>query len=143
MYCYIRISYSIRNCRQFARYHILTITKKRFTTMKTSLFFLILFCTHSITWSDDVWFTLPMPGQPVSGTLTVKIYPPMEDVPVHMWIEDRMENVVWTATIDSTTEYSIDVDTTRFRPGRYEINAIYFLYGDDFDGDIDIEVNAP
>ena len=109
-----------------------------------SIFFTITFLCSSNIWSDDIWFMLPSNGQPVSGIMDIKIYPPQESVAINVWIEhDRTEDVVWMGTVKLENNYTISVDTTRFKPGKYKIEALYFLYGEDFDGDIDIWVNAP
>ncbi|MGL5955134.1 MAG: hypothetical protein ACRC0X_00790 [Brevinema sp.] len=110
--------------------------------MKKFLFFL-LFITNNL-WCDDIWFRFPANGQPVSGTLEIKIYPPPYDISIYVWIEDkRTDQLVWMSSVSSENDYTASVDTTRFRPGRYEINALYYMNGEDYEGDITIWVNSP
>jgi len=95
-------------------------------------------------WSDDIWFLLPSNGQPVSGKIKIKIYPPPELVSVNVWIEsDFTESLVWMGLLSLANNYTITVDTSKFKPGKYEINAEYYLNREDYDGDIDIWVNSP
>ncbi|MDK2818207.1 MAG: hypothetical protein KFW21_02020 [Spirochaetota bacterium] len=116
--------------------------------MHTFLFLLILFSTtflcSSNIWSDDIWFIFPSKGQPVSGIIDIKIYPPQSSVSINIWIEhDQTDSIVWMGTVSSENNYTISVDTKRFKPGKYKIEALYYLYGKDYDGDIDIWVNGP
>lgn len=106
--------------------------------------FVILCSIPSFIWSDDIWFLLPTDGQPITGDLTIKIHPPYEKVPVFLWMEEeRTDRMVWSATVLPEYDYTIIVDTTRLNPGKHEINASYYLYGEEFEGDIDIEINSP
>lgn len=107
------------------------------------LFFTTFLCS-STSWSEDIWFLFPSDGQPVSGVIDIKIYPPQNPVPINLWIEDdQSERIVWMGTVASENNYTISVDTSRFNPGKYKIEALYYLYNEDFDGDIDIWVNSP
>lgn len=92
---------------------------------------------------DDIWFSLPSNGQPVTGNLTIKIYPPMHRVPIRLWLEeDRTERIVWSATVLPEYDYTIVVDTTRLNPGKHELNAVYYFNGEEYEGEIDIEINS-
>ncbi|MGL4561341.1 MAG: hypothetical protein ACRCVW_04015 [Brevinema sp.] len=111
--------------------------------IKSLLFFLIVsFIIPQSIYSDDIWFLLPSNNQPVTGKMTIKIHPPYQLVSVNVWIiDDRTEMMVWRGLLTQDNNYSIVVDTTRFKPGKYEINAQYYIGRKDYDGDIDIWVN--
>lgn len=110
------------------------------------LFFIHLFFFSAIQLSlyadDDIWFLLPSNNQPVSGKVEIKIYPPPYPVDVYIWIEHKStDRKVWHGMLKSSEEYTTTVDTGRFKPGKYEINAQYFLGDEDYEGDITIWVN--
>ncbi|MGL4388058.1 MAG: hypothetical protein ACRCTJ_01520 [Brevinema sp.] len=104
--------------------------------------FFFLFFISPVIYGDDIWFLMPSNNQPVTGMVTIKIHPPYHQVPVNVWIEhDHTDQMVWRGILSPDNNYSIIVNTDRFRPGKYEINAEYYADGDDYDGDINIWVN--
>lgn len=121
----------------------ITILKGTIVKWIRFVFFSSLFFITHKGWSDDIWFTFPSDGQPVSGLIEIKIYPPSFDTEVRIWIEsDKSEDIVWMGILTKEYNYTTTVDTSRFIPGKYEINAVYYQYGEDFEGDIDIWVNS-
>ncbi|MGL4676758.1 MAG: hypothetical protein ACRCWI_03720 [Brevinema sp.] len=96
----------------------------------------------STTFADDVWFVSPQNGQSIQQkSLEIQIQPPYGNVPsVNVWIEYDMgrDQTVWTGTLTSKNNYKTTVDVSKFRPGKYEVKAEYYINGKDFDGDVDI-----
>ncbi|MGL4367170.1 MAG: hypothetical protein ACRCTQ_02650 [Brevinemataceae bacterium] len=109
------------------------------------LWFVVLFSIQLYADADyKLWFLMPSHKQPVTGTIEVKIYPPHIPINVIVWIESkRTKQIVWMGELSAVYDYTINVDTTRFNPGPYEINAQYYFDDDEVEGDIDIWVNAP
>ncbi|MGL4388057.1 MAG: hypothetical protein ACRCTJ_01515 [Brevinema sp.] len=98
--------------------------------------------------ADDIYFLSPQPGQPINGPMTIQIHQPFHKTDVNVWIkrEDGMKQVVWRGKLRADQQYAVTVDTSKFKPGRYEIKAEYYIGMEDYDGDIEIwigSVNIP
>ncbi|MGL4676759.1 MAG: hypothetical protein ACRCWI_03725 [Brevinema sp.] len=107
------------------------------------IFVVIIFLTNNV-WGEEIWFKFPVNGQPVSGKLEIKVFPPPQDILIYVWIEDtRTKQLVWMGNASPQNDYITVVDTAKFRPGRYEINAEYYIDGREYEGDIIIWVNSP
>jgi len=103
------------------------------------IIFILLLLPINNLWGDDIWFILPTDKQPVTGVMEIKIYPLGSSINVNVWIEsDYTDEVVWMGQLIAEYNYSIKVDTTRFKLGKYEINAEYSLYDEEYDGGIGI-----
>lgn len=94
--------------------------------------------------ADDIWFIAPQPGQPVQGQMQIKIQPPYGNPLVHVWMEYDMgrDTIVWRGQLTAANNYTATVDTTKFQPGKYEIEAEYYIQGRDFDGSVDVWIGG-
>ncbi|MGL4367168.1 MAG: hypothetical protein ACRCTQ_02640 [Brevinemataceae bacterium] len=106
---------------------------------------LITFLASANIFADDIWFISPQPGQPVTGKLTIQIQPPYQPTDVRVWIKEDMgpDRLVWSGSLTAARNYTMTVDTSKFRPGKYELKAEYYINGQDFDGDMDFWINGP
>ncbi|MGL4563000.1 MAG: hypothetical protein ACRCVW_04005 [Brevinema sp.] len=105
---------------------------------KFLLMITILFGTH--IFADDVWFISPQYGQTISNTMTIKIQPPYYNKKVRVRIKKEygFARTVWRGTLSPQNNYTILVNTSKFPPGPYEIEAKYYIGFEDFDGSIDV-----
>lgn len=94
--------------------------------------------------ADEIYFISPKPGHQTAGSLTIQIEPPYHKTDVDVWIknEDGIERVVWRGKLTAATQYAITVDTSKFKPGRYEVKAEYYVGREDYDGDVDIWIGT-
>jgi len=104
---------------------------------KVLLLVMILFGINNI-FADDIWFMSPEEGMSVTDALVIKISPAYGNKKVRVWIESDMgwERTVWRGSLSTKNNYTITVNTKKFKSGRYELKAKYYIYGDDIDGDV-------
>lgn len=110
--------------------------------MKNLLLIALTFITTNI-FADGIWFVSPQPGQSIKGQMTIQIQPPFIQTDVRVWIQEETgyEQMVWNGTLSAANNYTITVDTSKFKKGRYEINAEFFHQNQDFDGDIEFWID--
>ncbi len=110
---------------------------------KLFLFGAIMLSSTSL-FADDIWFTSPQAGQSIQGMVQIQIQAPYGNPSVNVWMEYDMgrETIVWKGKLTAKNNYTITVDTTKFKPGKYNIEAEYFIQGKDYDGDIEVWVGT-
>jgi len=110
---------------------------------KVLLLGMILFGINNI-FADDIWFISPQNGQNVSGSMKLQIQPPYNNIDVRVWIESDMgwERTVWSGTLNTKNNYTMTINTSKFKPGKYEAKAEFYVQGNDFDGDVTFWVGA-
>ncbi|MGL5955133.1 MAG: hypothetical protein ACRC0X_00785 [Brevinema sp.] len=112
--------------------------------MKNLLLGFLILTTGNL-FADDIWFISPRNGQPIQNTLEIQIQPPFGNVPsVNVWIEYDMgrDQIVWWGTLTKQNNYKVVVDVSKFQPGKYEVQAEYYMFGKEFDGDVDIWIGG-
>lgn len=112
--------------------------------MKNLLLITLTFITTNI-FADDIWFISPNPGQTQNGMMTIQIQPPFVQKDVRVWIqeEDGWERTVWRGKLSPANNYMINVDTSKFKPGRYNVEAEFYHHFEDYDGDVEIWIGSP
>ncbi|MGL4561340.1 MAG: hypothetical protein ACRCVW_04010 [Brevinema sp.] len=107
--------------------------------------FIAIMALGAQTFADGIWFISPQPGQAIGETMTIQIQPPYHKTDVNVWIknEDGIEMMVWRGTLTAANKYSATVNTSQFKPGRYEVKAEYYVGGDDIDGDVEVWIGNP
>ena len=112
---------------------------------KLFLFGAIMLSSTSL-FADDIWFTSPQAGQSVQGTIQIQIQAPYGDpksVSVVMEYDmGNRESIVWKGKLTPENNYTATVDTSKFKPGKYNIEAKYYMQFEDYDGDIEVWVGT-
>ena len=118
---------------------------KNLNNLKKTILLGALLISSTTVFADDIWFISPQPGQPIQGNVQIKIQPPYgNNIPVNVWMEYDMgrEYIVWQGQLTPQNSYTATVDVSKFRPGKYKIEAQYFIQGGDFDVEIDIWIGG-
>lgn len=108
-----------------------------------NLFLMTLTLITTNTFADGIWFISPQPGQSVKGQMTIQIQPPFIQTNVRVWIQEEngYEQILWNGTFSQANNYTLTVDTSTFKKGRYEINAEFYHQHQDFDGDTEFWID--
>ena len=102
--------------------------------------------SSNILFADDIWFISPQQGLSIQGPLTIQVAPPYNGkATVHVKIKHGTgwERTVWRGKLTPKNNYTTIVDTSKFRPGPYELKAKYWIWAEDFDGDIEFWIGNP
>ncbi len=104
---------------------------------------LLMMFVSTTAFADDIWFSSPRHGDSVKGMLTIQLEPRHDDVDVRVWIEydDENDRVVWRGRVGKKDNYTVKVDTSKFKRGKYEVNAEYYVGREDYDGDVDFWID--
>ena len=114
------------------------------TLNKLFLFGAIMLSSTSL-FADDIWFTSPQAGASVQGMVQIQIQAPYgnpKSVNVVMEYDMGRETIVWKGKLTPQNNYTLTVDTTKFKAGKYNIEAEYYIQGEDYDGDIEVWVGT-
>lgn len=109
------------------------------------LFGTILLSTNLFA-DDDVWFIYPHYGQTIQGPLTIKANPPYNGkatIRVKIQQDSGWERTVWRGKLTLKNNYTTVVDISKFRPGPYELEASYWIWGENFDGNTEFWIAYP
>ncbi len=110
--------------------------------MKKLLLLMMLMST--VTFARDIQFSSPRHGEKIKRSLIVRIQPPRHDnADVDVWIEEEhgKEKVVWRGRVNKKNKYTLKVNTSKFKKGRYEVKAEYRIGKDRFFGDVDFWID--
>lgn len=107
----------------------------------------VLFINIPIFADDDVWFISPQHGEAIQGTsMKIQVSPPWNGkAKVRVRIKSDMgwERTVWRGSLTRKNNYTTMVDISKFPPGPYEIKAKYYIWLEDFDGELDFWIGNP
>ena len=118
---------------------------KNTNTLNKLFLFGAIMLTSTSLFAEDIWFTSPQAGQSIQGTIEIKIQAPYgnpKSVNVVMEYDMGRDTIVWKGKLTPQNNYTLTVDTTKFKPGKYSIEAKYYIQGEDYDGDIDVWVGT-
>ncbi len=104
---------------------------------------LLMVFVSTATFADDIWFISPKNGDSVKNSLTIQLDPRHDDVDIRVWIEydDENDRVVWRGKVNKRDNYTVTVDTSKFKRGKYEVQAEYYVGREDYDGDVDFWID--
>lgn len=99
----------------------------------------------------DLYFVSPKRDSVVDKKLVVQIKAPPKSArdsdrqeAVQVWIkQDRVvrdDRIVWEGEVTSADDYRVEVDTSDFDEGWYEVNVEYYANGRVYDADRDFKV---
>ena len=118
---------------------------KNTNTLNKLFLFGAIMLTSTSLFAEVIWFTSPQAGQSIQGTIEIKIQAPYgnpKSVNVVMEYDMGRDTIVWKGKLTPQNNYTLTVDTTKFKPGKYSIEAKYYMQGEDYDGDIDVWVGT-
>lgn len=94
-------------------------------------------------WAGDIWIASPTEDQQISGPMTMQVQQPMGSpdsirVRLVLDVQNGPDRTVWTGELKSKDNYTLQLDTTKFPKGKYDIEFSYFHQGKVFDEDVEV-----
>lgn len=105
-----------------------------------SFFIALMMVTLNVFADDEIFFVSPQPVEMVEKSLKIQIEQNvvMPDS-VNVYIQSKIDDdtaPIWSGTLLKSKDFAIDVDTSEFPIGAYEIKVDYFIQNEHYEGDI-------
>ncbi|MGL5721428.1 MAG: hypothetical protein ACRCY4_03385 [Brevinema sp.] len=104
---------------------------------------LLLLLLVAPIWAGDIWIVSPTEDQQITGPMTLQVQQPMgnpDKIRVRLVLDVRNgpDKTVWTGELSSKDNYTLQLDTSKFPKGQYDIEFSYFYQGKVFDEDVEV-----
>ncbi|MGL4367169.1 MAG: hypothetical protein ACRCTQ_02645 [Brevinemataceae bacterium] len=113
--------------------------------MRKFLFCLLTFISsYNLYADDDFMFVSPSYNQQITNPLVIQIAPAYMYKNVKVWLKRKSEFIdwtVWRGKLTKKNNYTLLVNISKFKPGLYELKAKYYLYGEDYESEMDIWID--
>lgn len=95
--------------------------------------------------AGDIYIVSPLEKETVSGVFTLQVQEPWGNPPsIRAWATLDVNNgpdvVVWQGSLTAKDGYAVQIDASKFRPGKYEIEVEYVFQGQKYDESVDVYV---